>query len=341
MHTCLPHLGRGVPDPPRRASGAPLRVGRPLPGRGAAAATRREEAAPARGEEWLPTGRKRVAPPDRKGWLRPPEGVARPPGRGGSVILGEWLPPAGKTRPAAPVVPPCPSTPCGGDLRWTASGQDRARAEEAAMELRATAVPDCPNLPLLLYRLGRALPEAPPGSVVVDTVRNEAEAARLGMHGSPTLLVDGRDPFALPGDAPTGLASRTYRGADGHAGGRAQRGAAGRLEAGRRGPEPAPPSREDEGPGPPVSCVPVDHGKENWHVRAAQQGERTGGRNPRRRPPPTEVRSVYEAAPGPPPNRRRAPRPPRRRHAGCLDWALAYGERGPVTARARCPTCTR
>ncbi|OII60952.1 hypothetical protein BJP40_08890 [Streptomyces sp. CC53] len=85
------------------------------------------------------------------------------------------------------------------------------------MELRVLAVPDCPNLPLLLHRLRRALPEALAGDVVVDTVRNEAQAARLGMHGSPTLLVDGRDPFAPSGDTPTGLASRTYRGADGHA----------------------------------------------------------------------------------------------------------------------------
>ena len=43
----------------------------------------------------------------------------------------------------------------------------------------------------------------------------EAEAARF--RGSPTVLVDGRDPFADPA-APVGLSCRVYRTADGLAG---------------------------------------------------------------------------------------------------------------------------
>ncbi|WP_116452083.1 thioredoxin family protein [Blastococcus litoris] len=43
----------------------------------------------------------------------------------------------------------------------------------------------------------------------------QAEAARF--RGSPTVLVDGRDPFANPA-APVGLSCRVYRTADGLAG---------------------------------------------------------------------------------------------------------------------------
>jgi hypothetical protein len=45
-------------------------------------------------------------------------------------------------------------------------------------------------------------------------VKDEAEAAGLGMRGSPTLLIDGTDPFPVPG-APPALACRLYPGADG------------------------------------------------------------------------------------------------------------------------------
>lgn len=40
-------------------------------------------------------------------------------------------------------------------------------------------------------------------------VTSNAEADDLGFRGSPTLLVDGVDPFADP-DAPTGLSCRMY-----------------------------------------------------------------------------------------------------------------------------------
>ena len=40
-------------------------------------------------------------------------------------------------------------------------------------------------------------------------VLDEVEAARHGMTGSPTLLIDGVDPFAVPGQAPN-LSCRLY-----------------------------------------------------------------------------------------------------------------------------------
>ncbi|GAB3314516.1 hypothetical protein GCM10027451_29550 [Geodermatophilus aquaeductus] len=41
-------------------------------------------------------------------------------------------------------------------------------------------------------------------------VASAAEAEAVGFRGSPTVLVDGRDPFAEP-DAPVGLSCRVYR----------------------------------------------------------------------------------------------------------------------------------
>lgn len=42
-------------------------------------------------------------------------------------------------------------------------------------------------------------------------------AQRVGFRGSPTILVDGRDPFAS-GDEPVGLSCRVYATPDGPAG---------------------------------------------------------------------------------------------------------------------------
>ena len=50
--------------------------------------------------------------------------------------------------------------------------------------------------------------------VLVSTAE-EAEA--LGFHGSPSILVDGEDPFAEP-DAPVGLSCRLYRSSAGVSG---------------------------------------------------------------------------------------------------------------------------
>ncbi len=45
-------------------------------------------------------------------------------------------------------------------------------------------------------------------------VHSAEEAERLGLRGSPTVLVDGHDPFSDPG-ATAGLACRIYRSAAG------------------------------------------------------------------------------------------------------------------------------
>jgi len=83
------------------------------------------------------------------------------------------------------------------------------------MELTVLAVPDCPNAPELDRRLAEVLADRPTVTVTRQVITDAAEAARWGMHGSPTLLVDGQDLFAEPGAA-TALACRLYRGEDGH-----------------------------------------------------------------------------------------------------------------------------
>lgn len=83
------------------------------------------------------------------------------------------------------------------------------------MELTVLAVPGCPNLALLLHRLDRVLPDAHDAAPVsVRVITSEAEAAHFGMHGSPTLLIDGQGPFATPGAA-TSVSCRIHRVADG------------------------------------------------------------------------------------------------------------------------------
>ena len=82
------------------------------------------------------------------------------------------------------------------------------------MELTVLAVPGCPNAPVLERRLAAALAGRPPVTVTRHVIASAAEAAEWGMHGSPTLLVNGQDPFAEPGTAPA-VACRLYRGEDG------------------------------------------------------------------------------------------------------------------------------
>lgn len=68
---------------------------------------------------------------------------------------------------------------------------------------------DCPNWKMAKERVDAALATLGRTDVAVELVRVETaeEARRAGMHGSPTVLVDGEDPFAPP-DASTELACR-------------------------------------------------------------------------------------------------------------------------------------
>lgn len=69
-------------------------------------------------------------------------------------------------------------------------------------------VPDCPNLNLARHRLNAAAAHAGVELVVRERLVADADtAAELGMHGSPTILIDGRD--AIGGVEPS-MSCRLY-----------------------------------------------------------------------------------------------------------------------------------
>ena len=76
------------------------------------------------------------------------------------------------------------------------------------MRLQILQVPDCPNAAALRFLLTSLVH----GGTRIEqrVVLDEPEAATLGMRGSPTLLLDGTDPFAVAG-MPVGLSCRLYR----------------------------------------------------------------------------------------------------------------------------------
>jgi hypothetical protein len=75
-----------------------------------------------------------------------------------------------------------------------------------SVRLEVLHVPDCPNVAPLLERL-RQVTELP---VTTREITTKVEATTFGMAGSPTLLVDGRDPFSDPAGA-CEIACRIYR----------------------------------------------------------------------------------------------------------------------------------
>ncbi|GAA1879985.1 hypothetical protein GCM10009753_04110 [Streptantibioticus ferralitis] len=85
------------------------------------------------------------------------------------------------------------------------------------MRITVLTVPDCPNGPVVEERIAAAL-AGRAAEVELVEVREEADAARWGMTGSPTVLLDGIDPFAAEGAVPS-VSCRIYWGADGKADG--------------------------------------------------------------------------------------------------------------------------
>lgn len=85
------------------------------------------------------------------------------------------------------------------------------------MEITVLTVPDCPNAPVLEERLAQAMAEVGSRALVVyRTIEDNEQATAWGMHGSPTVLLDGVDPFAYPGVA-TSMSCRIYLNDEGRA----------------------------------------------------------------------------------------------------------------------------
>ncbi|GEC05647.1 hypothetical protein SSP24_33020 [Streptomyces spinoverrucosus] len=84
------------------------------------------------------------------------------------------------------------------------------------MEIELWVVPDCPNQQLAEEQLRQALDDAglPTTGFTTRVIADETEAERSGFTGSPTILINGHDPFAEP-DATPSLTCRLYRTPDG------------------------------------------------------------------------------------------------------------------------------
>jgi cysteine desulfurase / selenocysteine lyase len=78
-------------------------------------------------------------------------------------------------------------------------------------------VPDCPNAAVLESRLAPILASRPDLHITRTVITTEEQARRQGMAGSPTLLLDGSDPFARPGQQ-LSLSCRLYLSDDGRPG---------------------------------------------------------------------------------------------------------------------------
>jgi len=86
------------------------------------------------------------------------------------------------------------------------------------MTLEILQVPGCPGADLLAARLETLLAGRPGFRLTRRIVTSQADAERIGMTGSPTLLADGADPFLPSGGQPPSLSCRLYAGGqDGHA----------------------------------------------------------------------------------------------------------------------------
>jgi hypothetical protein len=78
------------------------------------------------------------------------------------------------------------------------------------MILEVLHVEACPGLAPMLERLA----EVTDLPVTTRLIASDDEAAQVGMSGSPTLLIDGVDPFTAVGQCDAGLSCRLYRDED-------------------------------------------------------------------------------------------------------------------------------
>ena len=83
------------------------------------------------------------------------------------------------------------------------------------MHIELLVIPGCPNAAAAAELIATAVADTRVQSTVTRTViTSRAQAQRCGFVGSPTILVDGSDPFARRG-APPAMACRLYSTSDG------------------------------------------------------------------------------------------------------------------------------
>lgn len=82
------------------------------------------------------------------------------------------------------------------------------------MEITLQYFDGCPNWVILDGRITEALGDRSDATIIRQRIETHEDAVRVGFRGSPTVLIDGADPFAEDG-APVGLTCRVYRIPDG------------------------------------------------------------------------------------------------------------------------------
>lgn len=75
----------------------------------------------------------------------------------------------------------------------------------------------CPSWKLVEADFETLASESSGLRITYQLIETPEAAAEAGFRGSPTILIDGVDPFADP-DAPVGLSCRVYRSDDGYVG---------------------------------------------------------------------------------------------------------------------------
>lgn len=85
------------------------------------------------------------------------------------------------------------------------------------MEITLLYFDGCPNWTITDERLAVLAAERPGITVTHHLVESVEEAERVAFHGSPSILIDGQDPFAGAGVS-VGLACRIYQTPHGPAG---------------------------------------------------------------------------------------------------------------------------
>lgn len=84
------------------------------------------------------------------------------------------------------------------------------------MKITVLVIPDCPGEALIRQRLSEALAARADSTIDVEfhTLVTDDDAAQWQFNGSPTLLIDGHDPFPVSTQT-QGPSCRIYRNADG------------------------------------------------------------------------------------------------------------------------------
>jgi hypothetical protein len=85
------------------------------------------------------------------------------------------------------------------------------------MEITVQYFDGCPNWKTTAAHLTALVGEGLDATIDYELIDTHELAAARDFHGSPTVLIDGVDPFA-DDSAPVGLACRVYKTEDGYAG---------------------------------------------------------------------------------------------------------------------------